>query len=103
MIKQIVIMNTMNFVVVFHFILYCLYLEPKLCVNCKFFKKELFQDDKFGKCSLFPKVNEVDYFLVNGVKQLKKIDYQYCSVIRSYDPTCGKEGKLFERKKKWFE
>lgn len=92
----------MKFVLVFHFILSVLSLEPKLCVNCKFFRGELFRDE-FGKCLLFPKRNDVDYFLVNGVKPSKKIDYEYCSIIRSYDPTCGKEGKLFERKKCFFD
>lgn len=86
----------MRFIIVFHFIS-ALALTPKLCVNCKFFKGEWFRDE-FGKCLLFPKVNDVDYFLVNGVKPSTKIDYQYCSVIRNYDQTCGKEGKLFESK-----
>ena len=87
----------MKFILAFHFILYALALTPKLCVNCKHFKGGFFQNE-FGKCLLFPKVNEIDYFLVNGVKPNNKIDYEYCSIIRTYDKTCGKEGELFEKK-----
>jgi len=71
-------------------------IKPKLCINCKHFNK-YFMDDKFSKCALFPIVEEDDYFLVNGKKNVKPLDYHYCSVCRIYDEMCGKDGKLYEK------
>jgi hypothetical protein len=73
-------------------------MNPKLCTNCKFFKNDLFQDNKFGKCLKSPIVNDVDYFLVTGVNPSKKVDYNFCSIVRKYNPECGPDGKLFEPK-----
>jgi hypothetical protein len=92
----------MKFVLLFYFMLSVLSLEPKLCVNCKFFKKELLLEDRFGKCLKSPKVNDVDYFLVSGVKPSTKKEYNFCSIVRKYNPECGPEGKLFEQKERWF-
>jgi len=80
-------------------------IKPKLCINCKYFISD---DDtnKFGKCSLFPKLEENNIsFLVNGDKNIKNIQYFYCSTLRSDNTKCGKEGKMFKRKylKKIFE
>ena len=92
----------MKFVLAFHFIFSVLSLEPKLCINCKFFKNDLFMDDKFGKCLKSPKVNDIDYFLVSGVKPSTKKEYHFCSIVRMYNPECGPDGKLFEPKEGWF-
>lgn len=54
--------------------------------------------DQFGKCLKYPIVNDIDYFLVTGVKPSKKIDYNYCSIVRKYNPECGPDGKLFEKR-----
>ena len=78
----------------------CCSMKPNLCVNCKFFKKEFFLSDKFGKCSLFKVVYENDDYLVNGKNEPKKIDNYYCSIARKADTMCGKEGKLFEKNHK---
>jgi hypothetical protein len=43
-------------------------------------------------------VENDDYFLVNGIKNVKPSDYHYCSVSRLYDEMCGKDGKLYEKK-----
>jgi hypothetical protein len=72
--------------------------KPKLCVDCKFFTKDLFTNNKFGKCSLFPKVENVNFFLVDGSKDNINSEYHYCSTSRKYDHMCGQEGKLFENK-----
>lgn len=77
--------------------LIALSLEIRPCVKCKHFRGT-FLMDKYGTCSLFPKVNEVDYFLVTGVKKYKRVLHEYCSIIREYNPECGKEGKLFEKR-----
>ena len=74
-------------------------MTPKLCVNCKFFKNNFLDENKFGKCSLFQKPDmdiDIDYF-VTGVK--KKSDLQYCSIARNYDNMCGKEGKKYVNKR----
>lgn len=80
-----------------------LFVKPKLCIDCKFFTKEFFIADKFGKCLAFPREqrNE-DYinFLVDGSKITRKIGYNYCSVARNSEIMCGKEGKLYEENKK---
>ena len=74
-------------------------LEPKFCVNCKHFKYNFFSGKQFGKCALFPIIEEKNkYYLVNGQDKHKYTDYNYCSVTRIYHKMCGPEGKLFEKK-----
>ena len=73
-------------------------IKPKLCVDCKFFTKDLFTSNKFGKCSLFPRVDNINYFLVDGIKENKNVEYHYCSTSRKYYDMCGENGKLFENK-----
>jgi len=72
-------------------------MKPKLCINCKFYKKDFFTSSEFGKCSLFPREKENDYFLVNGNNN-NNIESYYCSTSRKYDHLCGKEAKFFEKK-----
>jgi len=73
-------------------------IKPKLCVDCKFFRKDFFDEDKFGKCSLLPQIDDNDYFLIDGKKSIINTNYNYCSIARKYDNMCGKEGKLYEKK-----
>lgn len=68
-------------------------IKPKICVNCKFFKKRFIIDNKYGRCSLFPIEEKID-FLVDGVKNK---DYEFCSIVRQYGK-CGEEGKLYVEK-----
>jgi len=73
--------------------------NPKLCVDCKFFKKDLF-GNKYGTCSLFEKTEISDNyndFLVDGIVRRKKVKYHYCSTARNDDNMCGKDGKLYEK------
>lgn len=74
-------------------------IKPKLCINCKFFKNNFIVGSAFGKCSLFPIFENNDSFLVNGINQIKKIDYKYCSILRENDNYCGRDGKLYKEKK----
>ena len=67
-------------------------LQPKLCVNCKFFMNNFISGNKYGKCSFFPK-REMTIDLVTGIK--KDSNYQFCSIARDYDDMCGKEGKKY--------
>lgn len=65
---------------------------PKLCINCKFFTNSVNIDNKYGKCSFFPIVeNSVEYF-VTGID---KEDYFYCTTARDHDILCGRNGKMY--------
>lgn len=70
--------------------------NEKLCKNCKFFKKKLFDENKFGHCTRFPFQATNNYFLVDGVKDTSPTSYHYCSTARSFDHMCGPEGKYYE-------
>ena len=73
-------------------------IKPKLCIDCKFFRKEFFKNNKYGKCSLFSieEENNNKYLLVDGTKM--KSEYEYCSVARKFKSMCGPEGKLYVKK-----
>lgn len=74
-------------------------IKPKLCCECKFFIKDFFTANKFGKCALFPKEEKEDdnmHFLVDGVKNNNKMEYSYCSISRKYPKMCGPEGTFYE-------
>jgi len=71
--------------------------KPRLCIQCKHFKKAFFSEDKFGKCALSPRVIEDDNYEVTGIVIAEKIDHRFCSIERRYGE-CGVEGKLFEPK-----
>lgn len=78
-------------------------IKPKFCIDCKFFKKDSsicsFNNNKYGKCSLFENEEENNYFLVDGIDNSKK-EYTYCSIARKYENMCGKEGKFYKKKRK---
>ncbi len=71
-------------------------LEPKYCVNCKHFKTSF--PKEFGKCTMFPKIQKDENFLVTGNKKTKEVDYEFCSVVRMYEDRCGYEGKLYKNR-----
>jgi len=73
--------------------------NPKLCIDCKFFKKDFFTSNKYSVCSLFPRVPVDSPFLVDGKKRILNDDYYFCSISREYEFMCGKEGKLYQPKK----
>lgn len=95
----------MNFIVFFLLstILSAVSIKPKFCIDCKHFKNGISINPQYGKCSLFPKIeediNNVN-FLVSGKRELKKIEYTYCSISREYNNMCGTEGKYYEKKNK---
>jgi len=76
----------------------CSQIKPKLCIYCKFYKKDFFTSSEFGKCVFLAIEKENDYFLVNGNNDNDNTEYYYCSTSRKYDHLCGKEGKFFEKK-----
>jgi hypothetical protein len=74
-------------------------IKPRLCINCKHFKKTLFDDNKYGKCDLFPReIKNVDY-LVDGSSNKPRMDYYYCSTARDSKDLCGRKGLFFVKKK----
>ena len=72
-------------------------IKPKLCVSCKHFIPDK-NNNKFGKCSLFPIREPNNYFLVNGIEENVITGYHFCSVARNRNSMCGNEGKLHKRK-----
>jgi len=66
------------------------------CKNCNFFIQQHGIPESFGKCGLFPKV-EQDFFLVTGIMEQKN-DYNYCSTARCIDSMCGEKGKHYQEK-----
>ena len=76
-------------------------IKPNLCVNCKFFTKDFFTMNKYGRCAVFPKEEQDDdnmYVLVDGTKTNNKPEYNLCSIARKYEKMCGQEGKFYEKK-----
>jgi len=74
-------------------------IEPKFCIDCKFYKKEFFSFSEFGKCSKFLFYDDNDYFLVNGKTNWNLDKYYYCSTARKSESMCGKEGQYYEKRK----
>ena len=71
-------------------------LTPKLCINCKHFITDN-TDTRWGKCSLFPRLESSAPFLVNGV--YNEEDYQLCSITRAFDSMCGTSAKYYKKAK----
>jgi hypothetical protein len=75
-------------------------IKTKICINCKHFVSSD-NDNKFGKCSLFPRSeNEIDA-LVTGIH--KPDDYYYCSTARQSIRMCGIEGKFYNPVKSQYQ
>ena len=76
-------------------------LNEKLCINCKYLTKPFFEENKFGKCTLFPKIKNPENCLVTGVVIEKAVnDFYYCSTARGFNDMCGRDGKRFVKKNK---
>ena len=73
-------------------------IKRKICVDCKFFIKDLYTENKFGRCSLFIKPTEDDYSIVDGSETNYVLRYNYCYNARQFDSMCGIEGKLYIKK-----
>jgi len=70
--------------------------KPKLCINCKFFIKDLEYGNEYGKCSLCPTEESSVKLLVTGYKNID--NYYYCSTARQSERLCGKEGINYKQK-----
>ena len=71
--------------------------NSKLCVDCQHFIPDKW-DGQYGRCYLFPKIEDNDSFLVNGLRKDIIIEYRYCSTARKYQDMCGEIGKLYKEK-----
>jgi hypothetical protein len=70
--------------------------KPKVCVNCKYFISDG-KDNLFGKCSFFPIAKKNNNFLVTGEGELEKLEYNYCSIVRTQEAMCGSYGRFHTR------
>lgn len=73
--------------------------EPAICINCKHFTKRFFDDNKYGKCNLFPREIVNWDHLVDGSSNQPVMDYFYCSTARQSENMCGTKGRFFEKTK----
>ena len=91
--------NTMKWILLCCSFLSILAFEPVLCINCKHFTKDFFTSNTFGKCKLFPREKNSNYYLVDG-KSTPETDNYYCSTARTSDDMCGTKGLFFVKKVK---
>ena len=90
----------MPIILFFYLISNCLC--EKFCVNCKYFIKNPFSKNNYGRCAIFTKENEytkIDY-LITGKR---KIEYKFCSSAREDEKMCGINGKYFIEKENCFK
>jgi hypothetical protein len=74
--------------------------KPRFCVNCKhFIPSNPFGNDEFGKCALYAKIEPDNTYFVTGESKYIEPDYKYCTIVRSYEKYCGKDGKHYSEKK----
>ena len=86
------IMYIMKLVIICSMILPVLsFMKEKLCIHCKYF----IGNDKFGKCAMFPKIENKINYLISGVQEN---EYNACSVARLHDDMCGEYGLFFKKK-----
>jgi len=91
------------------FIILCIFLlvgsrripkpKTKFCANCKYFIADLYNPSEvdMGKCSAFP-IENTNY-LIDGSDKTSNYVYYYCSVARSFEHLCGKNGtRYFKRR-----
>ena len=68
---------------------------PKFCVNCAFYIEDKDKNSKYGKCRMNPVIRDLKYYLVTGVPDENDTEYQFCTIARSRDHMCGKDGKQY--------
>ena len=64
----------------------------------------MFSNDKdiYGKCSLFPQMNNADRlnYLVTSEQTETPTQYHYCITARTYSNMCGEKAKLHQNLEK---
>lgn len=71
---------------------------PKLCINCKFYLQ--YDDPIFSKCTLnilTTDESHIKYYITNKNIPII-IEYHYCSIARSIEYMCGKNGTKYVKK-----
>lgn len=75
--------------------------EPKFCVNCEhYLPSERYEPSdplrlEFAKCFAHLRETNDDTYLISGVPKPKGINYQYCSIARSWQNMCGPQGSKY--------
>ena len=67
------------------------------CITCKYFIKDLWTENKFGKCARYPYTPTTNNYVV-GMGEAKKKEYNYCLTARTNEKMCGKKGKNYTKK-----
>ena len=76
-----------------YFFYYCIFIILK-CINCKHFVKDTKPNIfPFGKCKMFPQIENKINYLINGIE---KDEYSYCSTARQFQNMCGENGKCLK-------
>lgn len=73
--------------------------EEKICKKCKYFVKNSYYSDHYGKCSRYPFVSDnvkIIYLVIGKVIE-PYIYFRYCSEIRMDERLCGEDGKKYEK------
>lgn len=83
-------------------------INPKLCINCKYYSNNLNNFSKLEVCTLFQLCEPIDVmkirrnnikYLVTGIKIEEPItpkEYFLCETARNFDDMCGIAGKKYE-------
>jgi len=71
----------------------------KLCMNCKYFKKDIFTPSKYAQCKKFLIIDKNVNYLIDGKRKEETKNMYYCSTARSFDNLCGEDGTGYESKK----
>lgn len=72
----------------------------KLCIHCKYFKKDIFTPAKYGQCKKFLIIDKNVNYLIDGKRKEETKNMYYCSTARSFDNLCGEDGTGYEAKYK---
>jgi len=89
--------------IIFSLIISSLSLKNKLCINCKYFVNDKF-DNEYGKCTKFPIIRydpfieDYNYILDISLNGMLNKDYFYCKTARKFDDMCGKNGTYYRKK-----
>ena len=78
--------------ILFSMIYISISLSLKICINCKHFISDN-KENIFGKCKMFPQIENKMNFLVNGIK---KMDIPIVQLQDHFQICVGKMGKCLK-------
>ena len=92
----------MNNIIMKIILLFCVNIVSaldKLCMNCKYFKKDIFTPSKYAQCKKFLIIDKNVNYLIDGKRKEETKNMYYCSTARSFDNLCGEDGTGYEARK----